>query len=150
MCTGADPGFYKKGGGGSILGLQPKKKVCVCPGGGPILGPMLKSLHSGPKSVCVCVCGGGGVRTPWTPPPDPPMVYNTYADTVVWQAVLDYSTDGDTDEGDHDEEPATSLGPVRVHVLLVDHRAVLDGREDDDKLKHTHTASSYTFHGSVM
>ena len=29
-------------------------------GGGPTLGPMLKSLHRGPK---------GGVRTPWTPPP---------------------------------------------------------------------------------
>ena len=28
--------------------------------GGPTLGPMLKSLHRGPK---------GGVRTPWTPPP---------------------------------------------------------------------------------
>ena len=37
----------KKGGGG--------------PRGGPTLGPMLKSLHRGPK--------GGGVRTPWTPPP---------------------------------------------------------------------------------
>ena len=36
-----------------ILGLQAKK-------GGPTLGPMLKSLHRGPK-------GGGGVRTP--PPP---------------------------------------------------------------------------------
>ena len=36
---GADPGFLKRGG--SILGLQAKK-------GGPILGPMLKSLHSGP------------------------------------------------------------------------------------------------------
>ena len=43
---------------GSILGLQAKK------GGGPTLGPMLKSLHRGPK-------GGGGVRTPWTPPPPP-------------------------------------------------------------------------------
>ena len=40
---GADPGFLK---GGSILGLQAKKEG---PGGGPILGPMLKSLHSGPK-----------------------------------------------------------------------------------------------------
>ena len=28
------------------------------PGGGPILGPMLKSLHSGPKR---------GVRNPWPP-----------------------------------------------------------------------------------
>ena len=57
---GADPGFLK---GGSILGLQAKKGG---PGGGPILGPMLKSLHSGPKR---------GVRTLWTPPPplDPPM-----------------------------------------------------------------------------
>ena len=34
-------------------------------GGGPTLGPMLKSLHRGPK--------GGGVRTPWTPPLDPPL-----------------------------------------------------------------------------
>ena len=36
-----------------ILGLQAKK------GGGPTLGPMLKSLHRGPK---------GGVRTPPPPP----------------------------------------------------------------------------------
>ena len=49
--AGADPGFLK--GGGSILGLQAKKK-----GGGPRGGPKLKSLHRGPK---------GGVRTPWTP-----------------------------------------------------------------------------------
>ena len=34
-------------------------------GGGPTLGPMLKSLHRGPK---------GGVRTPWTPPLDPPLL----------------------------------------------------------------------------
>ena len=32
--------------------------------GGPTLGPMLKSLHRGPK--------GGGGRTPWTPL-DPPL-----------------------------------------------------------------------------
>ena len=51
---GADPGFLK---GGPILGLQAKKGG---PGGGPILGPMLKSLHSGPKR---------GVRTPCTPSP---------------------------------------------------------------------------------
>ena len=48
--SGADPGFFKKGGG--ILGLQAKK------GGGASLGPMLKSLHRGPK-------GGSG-------PPAPP------------------------------------------------------------------------------
>ena len=30
-------------------------------GGVQLWGPMLKSLHCGPK-------GGGGVRTPWTPP----------------------------------------------------------------------------------
>ena len=35
--------------------------------GGPTLGPMLKSLHRGPK--------GGGVRTPWTPPLDPPLIW---------------------------------------------------------------------------
>ena len=35
-------------------------------GGVQLWGPMLKSLHCGPK---------GGVRTPWTPPPlDPPLV----------------------------------------------------------------------------
>ena len=46
-------------GGGSRLGLQAKKG-----GGGPILGPMLKSLHRGTK---------GGVQTPPPPPLDPPM-----------------------------------------------------------------------------
>ena len=48
-------------GGGGRLGLQAKKGR---PDGGPILGPMLKSLHRGTK--------GGGVGTPWTPPPPPP------------------------------------------------------------------------------
>ena len=43
-------------GGGSRLGLQAKKGG---PDGGPILGPMLKSLHRGTK--------GGGIQTP--PPP---------------------------------------------------------------------------------
>ena len=47
-------------GGGSRLGLQAKKGGGA-DGGGPILGPMLKSLHRGTK--------GGGVQTPWTPPP---------------------------------------------------------------------------------
>ena len=46
---GADPGFLK---GGSILGLQAKK-------GGPTLGPVLKSLHRGPK--------GGGSGPPERP-----------------------------------------------------------------------------------
>ena len=48
---------------GPILGLQAKK------GGGPTLGPMLKSLHRGPK---------GGVRTPWTPPPGSATAYRPY------------------------------------------------------------------------
>ena len=52
--TGADPGFLKSG-----VHLQAKKKGGGA-GEGPILGPMLKSLHRGPKR---------GVRTPWTPPP---------------------------------------------------------------------------------
>ena len=34
---------FKSGGGGSIIGLHAKK------GGGPALGPMLKSLQRGPK-----------------------------------------------------------------------------------------------------
>ena len=46
------------GGGGAILGLQAKKRGGGGPGWGPILGPMLNILHSGPK-------GGGAVRTPW-------------------------------------------------------------------------------------
>ena len=45
--------------GGSIIGQQAKKRG---PGGGPSLGPMLKSLQRGPKR---------GVRTP--APLDPPM-----------------------------------------------------------------------------
>ena len=43
-------------GGGSRLGLPAKGGA----DGGPILSPMLKSLHRGTK--------GGGVLTPWTPP----------------------------------------------------------------------------------
>ena len=54
--AGADPGFLK-GGGGSRLGLQAKKGG---PDGGPILGPMLKSLHRATK--------GGGGPDPLDPP----------------------------------------------------------------------------------
>ena len=49
-------------GGGSILGLHAKKGG---PGGGKMLGPMLKSLHRGPK--------GGGGPDPLDPPLDPPL-----------------------------------------------------------------------------
>ena len=51
--------IFEKGGGGSILSLQQKKGG---PGGSPTLGPMLKSLHRGPK-------GGGGSGPPASPPP---------------------------------------------------------------------------------
>ena len=77
-----------KGGGGSISGLQAKGGA----GGGPILGPMLKSLQRGPKRgsgppappgsahdvyICVCVyiihdqgrvqnCATGGLDVCWT------------------------------------------------------------------------------------
>ena len=37
-CSGADAGFLK--GGSNVLGLHAKKR-----GGGPALGPMLKSRH---------------------------------------------------------------------------------------------------------
>ena len=56
-CRGGSRIFER--GGGSRLGLQAKKGG---PDGGPILGPMLKSLHRGTK-------GGGGVQTPCPPPP---------------------------------------------------------------------------------
>ena len=68
--------IYVRGGsriferGGSILGLQAKSGGGGGPGGGPNLGQMLKSLHCGPR--------GGGVLTPWTPLPDPPMY-------VIWR-----------------------------------------------------------------
>ena len=54
QCRGGSRIFER---GGSILGLQAKGGAR----GGPTLGPMLKSLHRGPK--------GGGIRAPWTPPP---------------------------------------------------------------------------------
>ena len=77
MCMKSDPlkmievqgriqDFWK--GGGSILGLQAKKGGGG-PRGGPTLGPMLKSLHRGPK---------GGVRTPRTPPPPPGSATEVY------------------------------------------------------------------------
>ena len=47
--AGADPGFLKGGGGVQIRSTSKKGG----PDGGPILGPMLKSLHRGTK-------GGGG------------------------------------------------------------------------------------------
>ena len=53
--AGADPGFLKGGGGVQIRSTSKKGGR---PDGGPILGPMLKSLHRGTK---------GGVQTP--PPP---------------------------------------------------------------------------------
>ena len=55
--AGADPGFFKRGG--SILDLQGQEGGA---GGGPILGPMLKSLHSVPTRAG---------PDPWTPPPPP-------------------------------------------------------------------------------
>ena len=62
MCvSGADPGFLKGGGVHLDLGLQAKKGGGG-PRGGPTLGPMLKSLHRGPK-------GGGGGPDPLDPPP---------------------------------------------------------------------------------
>ena len=61
---GADPGFLKSRGGGSILdlGLQAKKRWG--PGRGPTLGPMLKRLY---------IVAQKGERTPWSLPLDPPM-----------------------------------------------------------------------------
>ena len=44
--AGADPGFLKRGGGVHLRSTSKKGG----PGGGPIVGPMLKSLHRGPKS----------------------------------------------------------------------------------------------------
>ena len=88
--SGADPGFLKKGGGGPgadtgfFTSTPPLDIVRVTSsdlrkfekhphswtftkGGVQLWGPMLKSLHCGPK---------GGVRTPWTPPPlDPPLPF---------------------------------------------------------------------------
>ena len=58
--SGADPGFLK--GGVQIRSIPAKKGL---PDGGPILGPMLKSLHRGTK---------GGGPDPLDPPPlDPPL-----------------------------------------------------------------------------
>ena len=55
--AGADPGFLK--GGGHIMSTSKKGGQT----GGPILGPMLKSLHRGTK--------GGGANPPG--PLDPPL-----------------------------------------------------------------------------
>ena len=44
--AGADPGFVKKGGASYSEVYMQKRGV---PGGGPTLGPMLKSLQRGPK-----------------------------------------------------------------------------------------------------
>ena len=73
-------------GGGSRLGLQAKK---VGPDGGPILGPMLKSLHRGTK----------GGRTPWGPPLDPLLHYIIYigyiyfhdANTIFYDLLCPYN-----------------------------------------------------------
>ena len=46
ILSGADPGFFKRGGVHLRCALHLRG---VCPGGGPTLGPMLKSLHRGPK-----------------------------------------------------------------------------------------------------
>ena len=59
--AGADPGFLKAGGGVKIRSTSKKGG----PDGGPILGPMLKSLHRGTK-------GGRPdhrAKNTWTPPP---------------------------------------------------------------------------------
>ena len=64
--SGADPGFFKRGG--SILGLQANKGG---PGGGPTLGPTLKSLYRAPKR-------GSG------PPAPPPPI------TQLWVYIVNY------------------------------------------------------------
>ena len=66
VCTHITLDYYRGGSkrGGGILGLQANKKRGG-PGGGPTLGPMLKSLHRVPKR---------GVRTLWTPL-NPPIYY---------------------------------------------------------------------------
>ena len=58
--------IFQKGGGVHLRSTSKKKGRG--PGGGPTLGPMLKSLHSGQK-------GGSG---PPGPPLDPPMNIRTY------------------------------------------------------------------------
>ena len=58
--SGAGPGFLKRGG--VHLRSTSKKKGGGGPRGGPTLGPMLKSLHRGPRG------GGGG------PDPLPPWI----------------------------------------------------------------------------
>ena len=62
--------------GGSRLGLQAKKGGAD---GGPILGPMLKSLHRGTK---------GGVQTPWTPPPG-----SAHVDSEAENSMIDLCDD---------------------------------------------------------
>ena len=44
--SGADPGFFKRWGGGHLRSTSKRKGG---PRGGPTLGPMLKRLHRGPK-----------------------------------------------------------------------------------------------------
>ena len=56
--AGADPGFFKAGEGVHLRSTIKKGG----PGEGPMLGPMLKSLHSGPKRV------SGPPGHPWVRP----------------------------------------------------------------------------------
>ena len=85
MCRGGSR-IFEKGGGGSILGLQAKKRGRG-PGGGPTLGPMLKTY----------IVAQNGGQTPWTPPPpptpDPPMTCQELVDlsTRVRERVLHLS-----------------------------------------------------------
>ena len=54
--AGADPGFFKRGGGVHLRSTSKKRGL----GGLPILAPMLRSLHREPR--------GGGSGPPWIRP----------------------------------------------------------------------------------
>ena len=60
--AGADPGFFKRASSSTRKEEGPSStRKKGGPGGGPILGPMLRRLHSGPKR-------GGRTPPPWVRP----------------------------------------------------------------------------------
>ena len=75
------------------------------PGGDPTLGPLLKSLHPGPKK--------GGVRTPWTPPPGSAHANAYNGAILIDEMQVYYHTRNRSQRASWDRHLASITGTIR-------------------------------------